>query len=370
VVCGAAPAGLPDILHPGALVVFGEVHGTVETPAFVANVACHAALSGTEVAVGMEISRELQPALDRFLASTGRPEDLAALLQGEHWHSEDGRASKAYVAVIEQVRALRRSGQQARVFLFDATEADSGDRDQNMAANIAAQADKNAQGITLVLTGGLHARTDSERWMSWHLARRFPGLRTLNVAFSGGSAHVCLTGDQCGVLTEMSGKDLGPAPFVELFAAPDDQGYGGRFYVGGAVTASPPVKHEGELKILPLSSRKQARKAYAARDYKACAQLFTASAADDSGPAGAEDLYRAADCDALGADPGAALAHLARALDRGLVDVARLEADPELVRLHAQRGWKRLLVKATAKAKARAKPAVPPPAATARPPAR
>ncbi|MEO7732075.1 MAG: hypothetical protein ABIY55_13965 [Kofleriaceae bacterium] len=357
VVCGPRPTGLSDILHPGALVVFGEVHGTAETPAFVANVACHAAASGAEVAVGMEISRELQPALDRFLDSSGGPDDVTALLQGEHWSSEDGRASKAYVGVIDEVRALRRSGKKARLFFFDAAETDSGDRDQNMAANIAAQADKSAQGITLVLTGGLHARTDSERWMSWHLARRYPGLRTLNVAFSGGSAHVCLTGNQCGVLTEMTGTDRGTVPLVEVFAAPDEQGYGGRFYVGGAVTASPPVKHEGELKILPLSPRKQARKARAVKDYPSCAKLFAASAADDQGPVGANDLYSAAACDALGGDPTAALTRLARAVDRGFVDVARLEADPDLVALHTRRAWKPLL----AKLRARARTPAPPP---------
>ncbi len=355
VVCAAAPAGLADILRPGALVVFGEVHGTVETPAFVASVACHAARSGAEVAVGLEIPRDLQPALDRFLDSSGGPGDVTALLQGEHWNMQDGRASKAYLGVIEHVRALRHAGKRARVFFFDAAAADSGDRDQNMAANIAAQADKSPQGMTLVLTGGYHARADSERWMSWHLARRYPGLRTLNVAFSGGSAHVCLTGNNCGVLTEMTGTDRGSAPFVEVFAL-DDQGYGGRFYVGGAVTPSPPVKHEGELKILPLSPRKQARKAYAARDYTSCARLFAASAADDTGPAGADDLYRAAGCDSLGADPGAALAHLARALDRGFVDATRMEADPDLVGLHAQRGWKPLLAKTKARAAARVVP--------------
>jgi len=354
VACADAPAGLSDLLHPGALVVFGEVHGTVETPAFVANVACHAAASGAEVAVGLEIPRDLQPAVDRFLASEGRPNDVAALLQGAHWSMQDGRASEAYLAVIEHVRALRHAGKQARVFFFDAAEADSGDRDQNMAGNIAAQADRSSQGITLVLTGGYHARADSERWMSWHLARRYPGLRTLNVAFSGGSAHVCLTGDNCGVLTEMTGTDRGASPFVEVFAALDEQGYGGRFYVGGEVTASPPLKHEGPLKILPLSPRKQARKAARARDYKTCAKLFAASGDGDPGPAGAADLYSAAGCDALGGDPTTALTHLERAIDRGFVDVARLEADPDLISLHAARRWKPLIAKARARAKAAA----------------
>lgn len=360
VACAAKPAGLETILRPGAVVVFGEVHGTVETPAFVANVACHAAQSGADVAVGLEIPHDLQPQLDRFLDSSGGPDDVTALLQGEHWNVQDGNASKALFGVMEQVRTLRHSGKKARVFFFDRASTDSGNRDQNMAASIAAQADKNTQGITLVLTGNLHARADSERWMSWHIARRYPGLRTLNVGYSGGSAYVCLMGSECGVRTDLVGKDRGNSPFIEVFAAPDAKGYGGLFYIGGAVTPSPPVKHEGPMKVLPLPLRQQASKAYDAKDYKACAKLFTDSAAENPGPAGASDLYSAACCDSLGGDHTAALARLEGALDRGFVNVAHMTADPDLAGLHAHAGWKPLLAKAKARAKTAASaPPVP-----------
>src|SRR5690348_2907247 len=57
VACGAEPAGLAALFHPGALIVFGELHGTAESPAFVASAACHAASRGQEVAVGLEIPR-------------------------------------------------------------------------------------------------------------------------------------------------------------------------------------------------------------------------------------------------------------------------------------------------------------------------
>lgn len=255
VACAAEPTGLAPILHPGALIVFGELHGTVESPAFVANVACHAARSGREVAVGLEIPRDLQPQLDRFLDSNGGSDDVTALLQGEHWSSEDGNASKALLGIIERVRALRHSGRKARVFFFDIARTDSGDRDQNMAANVAAQADRNSQGITLVLTGNFHAKTDSERWMSWHISQRHRGLLTLNIGYSGGSAYVCIMGGECGVHTGLTGKDRGNAPFIELFAVPDAGGYSGLFYLGGPVTPSAPVNHQGPIKVLPLPSR-------------------------------------------------------------------------------------------------------------------
>ena len=254
VACAAEPAGLAPLLHPGALIVFGELHGTAESPAFVANVACLAARPDREVAVGLEIPRDLQPQLDRFLDSPGRPDDVAALVTGEHWKSEDGNASQALLGVIERVRALRAAGRKARVFFFDMAKADSGDRDQIMAANISAQADRNPDGITLALTGNFHAKTDTERWMSWHIARRHPEVVTLNVGHAGGSAYVCIMGGECGIHTGIKGTDRGPAPFIERFAAPD-AGYSGAFYLGGPVTPSPPVNHPGPVKVLQLPSR-------------------------------------------------------------------------------------------------------------------
>jgi hypothetical protein len=254
IACAAEPSGLAPLLHAGALIVFGEVHGTAETPAFVANAACHAAQTGREVAVGLEVPRDLQPQLDRFLDSNGGPDDVAALLAGEHWNAEDGTASKALFDIVEHVRSLRHTGHRVRAFFFDMAKSDGGDRDQNMAASIAAQVERNASGITLILTGNMHARTDTERWMSWHIAQHHRELVTLNVSYPRGSAYMCIMGGECGIHSGLKGKDRGPSPFIEVFPAPDAAGYHGVFYLGAAVTASPPVNHKGPVKMLELPS--------------------------------------------------------------------------------------------------------------------
>ena len=77
-------------------------------------------------------------------------------------------------------------------------------------------------------------------------------LVTLNVSYPGGSAYMCIMGGECGVHGGLKGKDRGPSPFVEVFPTPDAGGYSGVFYLGGAVTASPPVHHKGPVKILDL----------------------------------------------------------------------------------------------------------------------
>ena len=246
--CGAEPAGLEPLLHPGALIVFGEVHGTVETPAFVASAACHAARPAWDVVVGMEIPRDLQPQLDRFLASDGKPEDVTALVQGKHWDLQDGTASEALVALIDRIRVLRRAGRKIRLFFFDIPMSDSPeDRDPRMAAAIVAEAARNAGGVTLVLTGDAHAATDSDRWMSWHIAQQHRDLITLDVAYPSGHARVCMMGSGCGILTLRHPKDRGPAPFIEL--APAD-GYSGVFYLGAPATPSSPVRPVGPAEAL------------------------------------------------------------------------------------------------------------------------
>jgi hypothetical protein len=236
--CGARPTGIDSLLEPGALTIFGEIHGTTEIPAFFASVACHAAQGGREVVVGLEIPDSLQGQVDRFVQSGGAAADVEALVQGEFWTYEDGRSSKAMLALLDRLRLLAQGGAKLRVALFDGKFPGPGQRDPGMAANISTGIEKTPRAVGLILVGNLHAKMDSERWMAWHLARRHPHLRTLGVAYSGGSAWVC-TSSGCGP-TELSGKDRGKEQFVELLAKPDDKGYGGRFYVG-ALTASMPA---------------------------------------------------------------------------------------------------------------------------------
>jgi hypothetical protein len=236
--CGARPTGIDSLLEPGALTIFGEIHGTSEIPAFFAGVACHAAQGSREVVVGLEIPDTLQGQVDRFLESGGAAADVEALVQGEFWTYDDGRSSKAMLALLDRLRLLARGGAKLHVALFDGTFPGPGQRDPGMAANISTAIEKTPRAVGLILVGNLHAKMDSERWMAWHLAKRHPHLRTLGVAYSGGSAWVC-TENGCGP-TELSGKDRGKEPFVELLAKPDDKGYVGRFYLG-ALTASMPA---------------------------------------------------------------------------------------------------------------------------------
>ena len=57
-------------LPGGHLLLFGEMHGSIEAPALIADVACHLSLSG-DVTIGLEIPATEQAQIDDYLASAG-----------------------------------------------------------------------------------------------------------------------------------------------------------------------------------------------------------------------------------------------------------------------------------------------------------
>ncbi len=118
------------------------------------------------------------------------------------------------------------------------------DRDKGMGNNIVERLQRTdlKSTVVLMLTGNLHARTNEERWMGWHVRKAFPQVVSLNNDFSGGSTWAC-TNDGCGPLA-LHGEDRGKAPFATFTNELDKYGYNGSFYVGKA-TASPPANKQG-----------------------------------------------------------------------------------------------------------------------------
>lgn len=236
--CGTKIPGIEPFLEPGAVTLFGEMHGTVEAPAFIGNAACRAAQNGHEVLVGLEIPNTEQARVDAFLASTGDEVAVTALLEGTFWTFQDGRSSKAMLALLDQLRQLKQGGAQIGVVLFDGTMAPD-QRDPTMASNLIAAIERSPKAVTLGLTGNIHSRVSAESYMGWHVRQKYPHLRTMNIAYSGGTAWVCMQ-DGCGERA-LRGKDHGTSPFVEITSEPDPFGHVGIYYVV-QLTASPPAR--------------------------------------------------------------------------------------------------------------------------------
>jgi hypothetical protein len=250
--CEPKPKDSVELMKPGAVTMFGEIHGTREAPAFVAAVACHGA-KVAPIILGLEIHSELGARIDRFLASNGGESARRDLLADRFWTFRDGRGSEAMVRLLETMRKLERSGRSVRVVAFDGGYASRGDRDAGMARTLirSVPTKEAARSITLILAGNRHARTDNPGTMAWHLRQAFPTLVSLNLTHAGGSTWTCTfdmasatrPGERprvvCGV-NAVGGSDRGAQRFVDRGGTRSTPGYDGIFYVG-KVSASPPA---------------------------------------------------------------------------------------------------------------------------------
>lgn len=179
-------------LRPGGIVLFGEVHGSLEIPAFIAAAAARAAQRGA-VALALEIPDELGPAIDDYVATA----DRAALraTPSAFWAWQDGRGGEGLLVMLDAARTLG-----APVTCIDGEWPDAEARDAGMANKLVAAIEARPDATWLVSCGNLHARTDSPRWMGWHVKQRFPTLVSLDVAHDGGEIW-CATADRVGILT-------------------------------------------------------------------------------------------------------------------------------------------------------------------------
>jgi hypothetical protein len=247
-------AGLTPLLVPGAVLLVGEVHGGVETPALVSATACAATTAGLATTVALEIPRGEGARIERFLASAGSAADRDALLAGEFWTRDlqDGRSSVAMLALLEALRSLRAAGKPVRVALLDA-DADvplaSGQARADFMGQRLVEAVEGAgeDGLVLALAGNVHTRTRAG--VPWDASYRPAGMavearwprRTIALLAQGpaGETWMCQDSDpaHCGV-QPLGGRPVDSPGSVELYPAPHD-GYDGSVRLAAATAAVP-----------------------------------------------------------------------------------------------------------------------------------
>lgn len=243
--CPEVP-GLDPLLRPGVVLLLGEMHGTMESPAFVEDVVCHALARRLDVVVGLEIGFAEQAAFDDYLASPGDAAAEQQLLATEHWQRayQDGRSSAAMLGLVRTLRRHRGSGGDLRLALFDEQIAA---RDAAMAARLASVAAELPAAFVVALTGNLHARVakgspwnESFEPMGLFLKQRLAGREViaLDVGHAGGTAWFCTTGDAADCVERpLRGDDVGARG---IYLMPGDSHYSGRYAVG-TLRASPPA---------------------------------------------------------------------------------------------------------------------------------
>jgi erythromycin esterase-like protein len=145
------------------LILLGEMHGTREVPLLVGELVAQYASEGP-VVLGLEVHRQEQAAIDRYLATDGSPKARDALRAGAFWRIEgtqhDGRRNLDVLDLIERVRDLRSHGRSVSVLPFDdvaSTDGNSQVRDASMATRLRNAFIAMPRGRLIALSGNVHA---------------------------------------------------------------------------------------------------------------------------------------------------------------------------------------------------------------------
>jgi hypothetical protein len=229
------------------MILLGELHGLEAVPAFAIDLACRLASTGKPVLLALEIPRQEQGRIDAFLASAGGAPNETALLDGPFWRREfqDGRSSRARLALLDAARALRAKRVALRVVAVDDADVPGPGRDSAMASALLAARRPGETAVFLV--GDLHARTKPGApwnheivWAGVRLRAQEPRLVSLDNRFLGGEAWVCLGNapSDCGIKT-VKGRGGAPGFRIERFAATDSVGFDGMFDIGPASPSLP-----------------------------------------------------------------------------------------------------------------------------------
>jgi hypothetical protein len=246
----ALPAALTA---PRGTLLFGELHGTRELPAFIGRVV--ATLAATQpVVLALEIRSDQAPSIPAFLASDGGPAARAALLRDPWWTGvwQDGRQSVAMVELLDTARRLRADGKRLDVVCFDSVrppgaELDAEQREATMARTLVALRAARPDATLVIHGGNLHTRRTGASfnpgfaWMAMRMASAGLAFTTLDARYPDGTAWVCGSADpqDCGARFIAGREVKNVSPGIHLEPAADGS-FDGRYDVA-ALTASPPA---------------------------------------------------------------------------------------------------------------------------------
>lgn len=253
-------------------VIFGETHGTQESPALVGRVACALSSGGKPVLVAVELDASSNAQLQELWKTPvrGFRQRVAQQLRGFAGRL-DGVGSEAMLDLINRLHTLSQAGRKIDIVAFNGTRDDSQARrwsslphqaahEAEQAENIAAAAEEKPRDAVLVLVGNAHAQKNPLEYpdikyqpMAMHLAKT-GRIVSLNEIYASGTTWNCLikrssdakvgtgTAADCGE-HEIGGDPTPPKTQVGLWATRQqgwNAGYDG-YYWFPVVHGSRPV---------------------------------------------------------------------------------------------------------------------------------
>jgi hypothetical protein len=257
--CHGLPGAAMLFNRPGVHVVWiGEQHGTGEMPEFLTDLACIAATQRHPVIVALERAEEEQSDWDSFLASDGSADAVTALTRAPVWtQAEDGRNSRAILAMAQRLRQLEHDRRITGIRLIDRWGTTPDDRsgihrDQKMAQAVLDILQTNPQALVLVYSGNLHAMKRRPAGLPAQVqdpaASYLPPAEVLSVNLIGESGEVWnCQASGCGP-HPYQGESSHPRSIVLIDDSSDHQnpvaseGFDALGYTGVPTTASPPER--------------------------------------------------------------------------------------------------------------------------------
>jgi hypothetical protein len=245
-----APIENASDIFSSRLVIFGEIHGSTETPKFMEALACHLTKLSRSVIVAIELPSDLQPAINRANGSIQIDKSIAAA--DSFWAAgpADGRSSAAMWNLVSSLHAMKAVGNSLDFVFFDKSytvEMKQKEREEFLAKTIR-NIEKSAPAGTriVVLTGNLHSR--KSRGTPWnrdfepmaYLLRDLQPL-TLDLSHDGGSTWSC-NATKCGE-TMWRGNASGTARESSKFSIhlTNVEGHHDGYFHVGKLSASPPL---------------------------------------------------------------------------------------------------------------------------------
>jgi hypothetical protein len=225
----------------GQLLLFGEMHGSIEAPALIYQLSCFLSRS-QHVAVGLELPSKDQSLIDAFLVSNGTSSDQQKLISSEFWQSgRDGRSSSAMLELIENFRVLKKSGRLIDVFAFDDQPGTNLERNIAIANGIRRFHINHPTTKIIALMGNIHAMEDAIHLGGSEVVPSGSLLNDLHptsilIAYPAGTIWACMS--TCGTqILKAVGGETGAFGFKE--GSPMG-GYTYTYYLR-SITASPPA---------------------------------------------------------------------------------------------------------------------------------
>ncbi len=231
------PLGIPN----GKLLLFGEMHGSIEAPNLISNIACSLS-SSEDVAVGLEIPSQDQPLIDKFLESQGTSADITALTSSEFWQKgKDGRSSKAMLQLIKDIRSLRENGRSIQIFAFDDQPNSTLERNIAIANGIRRFQATHKNMRIIALMGNIHAMQGGITTENGPLitsAMLLSDLNPVSITITNPAGTIWACKPDCGIqsLTPRNQTERSPG----FNASTAIGGYSYSYHLA-SITASPPA---------------------------------------------------------------------------------------------------------------------------------